>query len=112
MITLAAFAVAAALGALARAEAGRRWNLHEGFPFGTLAVNVAGSFLLGLMWDVAPPMITVVGVAGLGALTTFSSFARDVVALAELRRMALAAAYLVATCAAGVAAAAAGVALA
>ncbi|MFZ6003443.1 MAG: fluoride efflux transporter FluC [Actinomycetota bacterium] len=112
MITFVAFAAAAALGALARAEAGRRWNRHEGLPFGTLAVNVTGSFLLGLMWDVAPPAMTVVGVAGLGALTTFSSFARDIVALAELRRIALAATYLAATCVAGVAAAAAGVALA
>lgn len=112
MITVAAFTAAAAMGALARAEAGRRWNRHQGFPFGTLLVNVVGSFLSGLMWDIGPPAITVLGVAGLGAFTTFSSFARDAVALAELRRMALAAAYLAATCTAGVAAAAAGVALA
>ena len=112
MITVVGFVVAAAIGALARAEAGRRWNRHEGFPVGTLAVNVGGSFVLGLLWDVAPPMITVVGLAGLGAFTTFSSFARDAVALAEQRHLAHAAIYVALSCAAGVGAAALGVALA
>lgn len=48
MITAAAFVVAAAAGALARAEAGRRWNQHGGLAVSTLIVNVTGSFLLGL----------------------------------------------------------------
>ncbi|MEO7428378.1 MAG: CrcB family protein [Acidimicrobiales bacterium] len=111
MITAIGFVVAAAIGALARAESGRRWNRHEGFPFGTLGVNVVGSFGLGLLWDTAPPVITVVGLAGLGAFTTFSSFARDAVALAEQRRLVLASVYVGVSCAAGVAAAALGVAL-
>lgn len=112
MITVAGFVAAAAVGALARAEAGRRWNRHEGFPLGTLAVNVSGSFLLGLLWDVAPPAVTVLGVAGLGAFTTFSSFARDAVALAEQRHVVQAAIYVALSCAAGIGAAALGVALA
>lgn len=112
MITAVAFAVAAATGALARAEAGRRWNRHGGFAAGTFAVNVTGAFLLGLLHVVAPPVVTALGVGGLGAYTTFSSFARDAVALVEGRRLALAAAYVVATCTVGIAAAAAGVALA
>lgn len=112
MITVVAFVTAAAVGALSRAEAGRRWNRHEGFPVGTLAVNVCGSFVLGLLWDVAPPMVTVVGLAGMGTFTTFSSFARDAVALAEQRQVLQAAIYVTASCAAGVSAAALGVALA
>jgi CrcB protein len=111
VITAALFVVAGATGAVARAAAGRRWNQHGGVPYGTLVVNVAGSLLLGLMWNVGTPELTVVGVGGLGALTTFSSFARDVVALAETRQIARAAAYLTCSCAAGVAAAALGVAL-
>jgi CrcB protein len=103
--------MAAAAGALARAEAGRRWNHHEAFPFGTLLVNVSGSFLLGLLWDVEPPMLTVLGVAGLGAFTTFSSFARDAVALGEQAQVRLAAVYVAVTCGAGVLAASIGVAL-
>jgi CrcB protein len=110
VITACAFAVAAAIGALGRAEAGRRWNRHDGLPVGTLVVNVTGSFLLGLLSDVSSPALTVVGVGGLGAYTTFSSFARDVVALGG-KRPALAVAYLAATYGLGIAAAALGVVL-
>jgi CrcB protein len=112
VITVIAFATAAAAGALARAEAGRRWNRHGAFPLGTLVVNVSGSFLLGLLWDVAPPLLTVLGVGGLGAFTTFSSFARDAVALGEQGQVGRAAVYVAVTCAAGIGAAGIGVALA
>lgn len=111
MITAVGFVVAAAAGALLRAEAGRRLNRHDGFAVGTLVVNVTGSFLLGLLSDVAPPALTVLGVGGLGAYTTFSSFARDAVALVERDRIALAGSYVVTTCALGIAAAALGIAI-
>lgn len=112
MITVIGFVGAAAVGALARAEAGRRLDRPAGFPVGTLLVNVVGSFLLGLLWELAPPMITVVGTAGLGAFTTFSSFARDAVALAQQRHVAQGAVYIAITMVAGVAAAAVGLVLA
>lgn len=102
MIVPLAFVLAATAGTLARAEAGRRWNRHEGMPWGTLAVNVLGSTVLGLLHEATPTTVTVLGVGGLGAFTTYSSFARDVAALGELRRLALAVGYVVATCAAGV----------
>lgn len=111
MITAVAFLVVAGTGALARAEAGRRWNRKDGLAAGTLVVNVSGAFLLGALSDVAPPAMTVVGVGGLGAYTTFSSFARDAVALVEQRRVALACAYVAATCVLGIGAAAGGAAM-
>jgi fluoride exporter len=111
VITVAAFVAAAVAGALARAEAGRRWNRPNGLAVGTLIVNVAGSFLLGLLSNTAPTTMTVLGVAGLGAFTTFSSFARDAVALVELDRLKVAAFYVGATVALGLAAASAGVAI-
>ena len=110
MITAGAFALAAGIGALARAEAGRRWNRAGSIPWGTLVVNVAGSFCLGLLHETAPPMFTVIGVGGLGAFTTFSSFARDTVALAEARKWAHSAFYVIASCALSIAAAAVGMA--
>ncbi len=81
MITALAFAVVAGLGAAVRyvvRVGSARWA-HLPLPIGTLAVNLAGSFALGLLagWD--PPGATVVGVGGLGALTTFSTFAGEVV---------------------------------
>ena len=110
MITAALFVVAAAAGAVGRAEAGRRWN-RSGMPLGILLVNVTGSFVLGLLWDTAPPSITVLGVGGLGAFTTFSSFARDVVALTERKQLLEAVAYAVATYVGGIGAAAVGITL-
>lgn len=112
MITALAFIGAAAAGALARAEAGRRWNRHEGLAIGTLVVNISGSFLLGLLSKTTPPVLTVLGVGALGAYTTFSSFARDAVALAERRQLGLAAFYVGASVLLGIGAAAVGVALA
>ena len=112
MTTAVAFVFAASAGALARAEFGRRWNRHDGFAWGTLAVNVAGCFVLGLLHDLAAPALTVAGVAGIGAFTTFSSFARDAVALAEARKIAASITYVTVTYAASITAAAAGVALA
>lgn len=112
MITALAFVVAAAVGTLARTEAGRRWNRPNGLAVGTLVVNVSGSFLLGLVSELAPPAVTIVGVGGLGAYTTFSSFARDTVALAEKGQLWLAGCYVLASCALGIAAAAVGIAIA
>jgi fluoride exporter len=108
VITAFGFVAFAAAGALCRAECGRRLNRHDGFAWGTLLVNVSGSFVLGAIHDISPPALTVLGVGGLGAFTTFSSFARDAVALAELRRTVLSAAYIGATLVLGVIAAAIG----
>jgi CrcB protein len=111
VITAVLFAAFAAIGAVARAEAGHRLNRPGGMPYGILVVNITGSFLLGLLSNVTPPALTVCGVGGLGAYTTFSSFARDVVALAERRQRLAMIGYVLASCAGGVAAAALGVAI-
>ncbi len=112
MITVAAFVAAAVVGALARAEAGRRWHRDDGFPVATLIVNVTGSFLLGLLSDAAPLTVTVLGVGGLGAFTTFSTFTQDAVVLVERRCVKAVALYVGSSCVLGLAAASAGVAIA
>lgn len=83
-------ALGGAIGAVARhvsMSAIGHWPEH-GFPWGTLFVNVAGSFILGaliesfaLAWtpDDAVRAMVVVGI--LGAFTTFSAFSLDVQAL-------------------------------
>ena len=96
MITALGFVGLAALGALLRALAGHRLNRE--LPLGTLVVNVSGSFALGVLHGAAPPVVTAVGTGGLGAFTTFSSFARDAVALVEERRPLAARAYVLGTC--------------
>lgn len=112
MITALAFVCAAAVGAVTRAQIGRHLNRRDGLPLGTLVVNVTGAFLLGLMANVAGPTFTAVGIGGLGAYTTYSSFAGDTVALFEQGQQALAAGYVTATCVLGIGAAALGVAIA
>ena len=112
MITALAFLVLAGAAAVARAVAGHRLNVHDGFAYGTLAVNVTGSFALGLLHGTGAPAATVLGTGMLGAFTTFSSFVRDGVALFEQRRPSLAAVYVTVTLAGALLAAAAGIALA
>jgi fluoride exporter len=81
---------------------------------GTLAVNVAGSGLLGVLLGLAAPppwVVALVGTGFCGALTTFSTFGADAVRLAGERAVVRLAAYLVATVVLGLGAAAAGYAL-
>ena len=83
----------------------------KGSVLGTLAVNVAGSGLLGVVlgWDGASAdVVALVGTGFCGTLTTFSTFGFDVVRLVEARALARALAYLAATLVLGLGAAAGG----
>ena len=78
---------------------------------GTLAVNVAGSALLGLVLGAAatpPAVVALVGAGFCGTLTTLSTFGGDVVRMVEQRRLARGLAYVLATVVLGVGAAALG----
>lgn len=76
-------AAAGAAGTLARyAIAGLTMRLMGSqFPWGTLAVNLLGCFLFGLIWTIgqsqriSPEASLIVLVGFMGAFTTFSSFA-------------------------------------
>jgi len=64
--------------------------IHAGFPYGTLVVNVIGSFALGslieimaLSWSPGQEMRSFLVVGVLGAFTTFSTFSQDVIFLME-----------------------------
>lgn len=76
---------------------------------GTLAVNVAGSAVLGVTLGLAAVPAWVVALLGTGfcgTVTTFSTFGADVVRLLEERALGRALGYLAATLALGVGAAA------
>jgi fluoride exporter len=79
----------AALGAPARYLVDRFIQArHDSlFPWGTFAVNVAGSLLLGLLagLPVSEPVMAAVGVGFCGALTTYSTFGYETVRLAQNR---------------------------
>ena len=109
-------ALGAAVGAPARYLTDRALQQRVGtqVPVGTLGVNLAASFVLGLViggGGVSPTVAALVGTGFCGALSTWSTFGYEVVALAERRPRALAAGYLAITLAGGLVLAAAGYAL-
>jgi CrcB protein len=88
----------ASLGALARWQLGL-WLSTPGslLPWGTLAANLAGGYLIGVMVAVfqanphLDPAWRLALITGfLGALTTFSSFSAEVVAMLQQARYGLA----------------------
>ena len=91
---LAAVAIGGALGSIARylAVTGMAAWLGRAFPYGTLTVNVLGSFLMGA----ALALLVQRGLLGepwraglmtgvLGGFTTFSAFAGETLVLAQQR---------------------------
>ena len=90
-----------------------------GFPYGTLAVNVAGSLVMGLLaaWFVqrgsGPSPLAAFAMTGvLGGFTTFSAFSLDALLLYEEGRMLAAAGYVGLSVAASIGALFAGIAMA
>ena len=78
-----AIAVGGAAGAMSRWAAGRFVARHTVWPgwTGTLAVNLAGCLVIGLLAGL-PDLPTALLAAGLcGAMTSFSSFALDLAIL-------------------------------
>lgn len=90
-------------GAVAR-RAGSR------FPFGTMAVNLSGAVLLGLLSGLALPheIALVVSTGTVGSYTTFSTWMLETQRLAEERQGRYAALNVVASVVLGLAAAALG----
>jgi CrcB protein len=79
------------------------------FPWGTWTVNVAGSFVLGLVVASGPAwLVTLAGTGFCGALTTFSTFGYETVRLAEKGETSAAVWNAVGSLAAGMCAAALG----
>ena len=99
------FAVACggALGAMGRhliSGQVMRWA-GGGFPWGTLTVNVVGSFVLGLLveylaqrWSATQEIRGFLVVGVLGGFTTFSAFSLDAVLLLERGSLTPAFAYI------------------
>ena len=120
MITLLAVSAASAVGAptrylLDRAIATRRAST---LPLGTMAINLTGAFLLGLLTGLAAhhgmpkQALVVLGTGFCGAYTTFSTFSYETMRLVEDGSIAEAAANVAVSLVAGMGAAALGLGLA
>lgn len=97
------------------------WTLRQfgaNFPWGTLAVNVIGSFAIGFLaefiarrLDASPEMRLLLITGFLGGFTTFSAFSLDVIALFERGAVVAGATYVMASIGISLAAVLAGLAL-
>lgn len=74
------------------------------FPWGTLIINVTGSFLIGafiglfaMKWDLSQTARVFLTVGICGGFTTFSTFSLDLVYLMERGELAASAAYMIAS---------------
>ena len=101
MLTVTAICLGACVGALSRWQLGLWLNPSTTsaglLPWGTLAANLIGGYLVGVCVGVfqqlpeLDPVWRLALVTGfLGALTTFSSFSAEVVAMLQQGRFALA----------------------
>jgi len=87
-----AIAAGGALGAVGRHYVSSQVMklVGSGFPWGTLSVNVLGSFTMGVLiemmalrWNVGNELRAFMTVGMLGAFTTFSTFSLDFATLME-----------------------------
>jgi CrcB protein len=111
-------AAGGAVGSVLRYQIGRAVSALAGpantFPWGTLAINIAGSLLMGVLvgWLARPglnaqsaePLRLLVGVGLLGGFTTFSAFSSELVTMLHRGQAGLAAGYAAASLIAGMAA--------
>jgi CrcB protein len=96
-----------------------RWIVDRygpGFPYGTFVINVTGALVIGLLltalteWIVSDPRWRLLLIVGfLGSYTTFSTYTYDAFVLAERSDWSGAAAYVVGSNVAGLAACIGGV---
>ena len=112
---IAAVGLGGAIGAILRYLIGSAFlqRFGPGIPWGTFAINVTGSFLIGVVAQFAltrslgvTPMVRIFAATGvLGGFTTFSTFSLDTVVLVGDGAPALALAYAAGSVVSGVIAA-------
>ena len=108
MTTILLLALGGAIGTVARfviAEwfASMKWS--DGFPWHTLAINAAGSFVLGMLAVACkdrPHLYLLFGTGFCGGFTTFSTFGVEVVNLLGEDRVGTAMGYAVGSVVVGV----------
>ena len=118
-MTVLGLAVAGSLGAVLRYLVDRavQARARSEFPYGTLVINVTGSLILGFLTGaalhhhLAADWLTVLGTGMIGAYTTFSTFSFDNFRLLTGDAAGTALTNMVLSVVAGLAAAAAGLAL-
>ena len=103
---LAAVAIGGSLGSVARylVAVGAGRLVGTAFPWGTLVINIVGSFLIGvfaesfaLSWNVSQTVRVFLTIGICGGFTTFSTFSLDTIVLMQRGELVPAGAYIVAS---------------
>ncbi|KGG85039.1 MULTISPECIES: fluoride efflux transporter CrcB [Comamonas] len=97
MLNIFAICIGACLGALSRWGLGLWLSAGASMPWGTLAANLIGGYLIGVfialfqaMPQLDPAWKLAIITGFLGALTTFSSYSAEVIGLLQQQRLAAA----------------------
>ena len=87
LISLIAVGGAGFLGAILRFYSAEKLNKQNRIPYGTLVVNLTGSFMLGIITGIyiEGKYLLIVGTGFLGALTTFSTLNVELIKLKDDR---------------------------
>ena len=78
--------IGAAIGAPSRFVIDQYLRKFSNLPSGTFAVNVLGSFVIGLTWGASDNTVALVAIGFAGAFTTWSTFMLDIYLSIELKR--------------------------
>ena len=92
-------------GAVVRFSIGHWLAAPSGFPWATLGINVAGSFLLGLLIVLCkdrPGWLLLLGAGFCGGFTTFSAFSVETLRMLEAEEYASTGAYVLGSVIAGI----------
>src|ERR1700758_4222397 len=88
--SIAAIGIGGGIGSILRylITLGMTQQFGPGFPWATFTINVTGSFIIGIVFELAqtrlgmPPLLRLFLMTGiLGGYTTFSTYALDIVTL-------------------------------
>lgn len=95
MLNIFAICIGACIGALSRWGLGLWLSTGTSLPWGTLASNLIGGYLIGVcvalfqsMPQLDPAWRLLIVTGFLGALTTFSSYSAEVIGLLQQQRLA------------------------
>ena len=77
--------IGAAVGAPSRFVIDQYLRKFSNAPWGTFAVNVLGSFVIGLTWGATENTTALVAIGFAGAFTTWSTFMLDIYLAIELK---------------------------
>ncbi|VDG98040.1 CrcB family protein [Sporosarcina sp. ZBG7A] len=104
-IDLVAVAAGGFTGAIIRYFVSKKLNTNSLIPYGTLLVNLLGCLLIGLVvgLQLSPSLTFLLATGVAGALTTFSTWLKEILGMARLQKLGKSMGYLMGSIILGIA---------